>query len=85
MSNSILDLVNSQKSNQPMPQVQRVKNLMAQIKNSQNPQYALQNIISQSPELSNVYNILRMSNFTPQQFAQMLAQQKGVDLNSLIQ
>lgn len=38
-----------------------------------------------NPTVQNVLNLVRASGMTPQQYAQMLAQQKGVDLNDLIQ
>ena len=38
----------------------------------------------QNPTVQNILNIVRASGMTPQQYAQMLAQQKGVDLNDLI-
>ena len=84
MSNSIMDLVNSQQPQQNT-QIQKVKNLMAQMRNVQNPQMAFQNLLRQNPNLNNIFNTVQMSNLSPQQFAQMLAQQKGIDLNSLIQ
>lgn len=89
MSNSIVDLVNSRRSNvnnnpQTNPQIQQVKNLMYQIKNSQNPQMMLQNIIMQNPNMQGILSLMRANNASPQQIAQLLAQQKGIDLNSLI-
>ena len=70
MSNSILDLVNSQRNSQQLPQgTQMVKNLMAQMRNSQNPQAILQNIAKQNPNFNNVLNAIQMSNLSPQQFA----------------
>lgn len=57
---------------------------MQQVRFSQNPQATLQNMIMQNPNIQNIVNALRMSGSTPQQFAQMLAQQKGVDLNALL-
>ena len=84
MSNSIMDLVNSQQPQQNT-QIQKVQNLMAQMRNVQNPQMAFQNLLRQNPNLNNIFNTVQMSNLSPQQFAQMLAQQKGIDLNSLIQ
>ena len=69
---------------QTNPQIQQIKNLMYQVKNSQNPQMILQNIIMQNPNMQNVLNLMRLNNASPQQIAQLLAQQKGVDLNNLI-
>ncbi len=57
---------------------------MSQIRNNQNPQVAFQNMLRQNPNLNNIFTTIQMSNLSPQQFAQMLAQQKGIDLNSLI-
>lgn len=69
---------------QTNPQIQQIKNLMYQVKNSKNPQMILQNIIMQNPSMQNVLNLMRLNNASPQQIAQLLAQQKGVDLNNLI-
>ena len=57
---------------------------MYQIKNSQNPQMMLQNIIMQNPNMQGILSLMRANNASPQQIAQLLAQQKGIDLNSLI-
>ena len=67
------------------PQIQQIKNMMKQMQSASNPQVFLQNMIAQNPVMQQAFNAMRMSNASPQQFAQMLAQQKGVDLNALIQ
>ena len=65
--------------------MQQVKNMMRQVQNSQNPQMALANLLQQNPNLSTISTLLRTNNGSLQQVAQMLAQQKGVDLNYIIQ
>ena len=58
---------------------------MQQMRMAQNPQLFLQQMMTQNPNLQKVVNMIKMSGSTPQQFAQMLAQQQGIDLNALIQ
>ena len=53
---------------------------MNQIKVAANPQLAIQNLITSNPQL----RAMLQSGLTPQQIAQNLATQKGVDLNDLI-
>ena len=53
---------------------------MNQIKVAANPQLAIQNLITSNPQL----RAMLQSGLTPQQIAQNLAAQKGVDLNDLI-
>lgn len=62
--------------------IQQIKNLMHQVQSNPNPQVALQHLIMQNPTLQNLY---RMSGGNWKQVAQNLAQQRGVDLNALIQ
>ena len=62
-------------------QIQQIKNLMQQIKMSANPTSAIQTLIAQNPNL----RLLLNNNISLQQIAQNIAQQKGIDLNALIQ
>ena len=65
------------------PQMQQIKALMHQFRYSQDPQL-LQNIINQNPYLQNVMQMMQMNGMSMQQFATMLAQQRGIDINKLI-
>lgn len=62
-------------------QIQQIKNLMQQIKMSANPTSAIQTLIAQNPNL----RLLLNNSSSLQQIAQNMAQQKGIDLNALIQ
>ena len=94
MSNSILDLVNSQRNSIPNhnsnpfqtdPWTQQVKEIMRQIQSSPNKEAALMNLLQQNPNLQKISSLLKMGNGNLQQAAQILAQQKGKNLNDLIQ
>ena len=77
-SNPILNssLKNSSNSNTISTQtIQQLKNLM------QNPQAILQ----QNPNLQNIISIARNHGLSLQQLAQMIAQQRGYNLNEIIQ
>ena len=58
---------------------------MNQIQASKNPQLALQNMLMQNPTLNLINNLLHLNNGNLQQTAQFIAQQRNIDLNSLIQ
>lgn len=58
---------------------------MKQIQASPNPQLALQNLIMNNPNYRNIIDLMRMGGNNLQQIAQYLANQKGVNLNELIQ
>ena len=77
MQNPILTQLNNQNQNQ-LP-IQQVKNLMQQVKMAANPQQALQALIGQNPQLAAL-----LHTNSPQQVAQILAQQRGIDLDTLI-
>ena len=94
MTGSILDLIASQRnqSNQPQPQqqqlnpqIQQVKDLMRAIQANANPQVALQNFLENNPSTAFIANLLQSNGGNLQQAAQALAQQKGIDLDTLIQ
>ena len=92
MSNSILDLVNNQRNNIPSsnpfqtdPWTQQVKEMMRQVQNSPNKEAVLMNLLQQNPNLQKISSLLKMGNGNLQQAAQIIAQQKGVNLNNLIQ
>ena len=85
---SFLDQLNNQRNNvnptTQNPQLQQIKNMMKTIQCSQNPQLALQNLITQNPSMKNVINMIQSRGLNLQQVAEMMAAQKGVDLNQLI-
>lgn len=64
--------------------MQQIKNLMHQMQSMPNSSAALQNLVAQNPMLQNVLKLSRTKNVSLQQIAQMMAQQKGVDINQLI-
>ena len=75
---------------QPQPQqnqlnVQPIKNLMSQLKLSANPSMLIQSVLAQNPQLIEIVKMAQGNEASLQQVAQMMAQQRGYDLNSIIQ
>lgn len=72
-----------------MPQQQtaippQLKNLINVIKFSKNRQLALQSLMNQNPQIQQIYNLMQSSG-NPEQLFYSLAQQYGVDPNSILQ
>ena len=59
--------------------MQQIKNLMRTVQMSANPQFALQQIINQNPNLKNILNLANSNGADLQQLFYAMAQQKGVD------
>ena len=59
--------------------LQYIRQMMNMIRNSNNPQYALQQMIQSDPRMQNVMNIIRQNGGDPRTAFYNLAQQKGVD------
>ena len=72
-------ILNSQGNTQPA--ITQVKQLMAQLKGMQNPQTML---LQQYPQLQSIVSLAQSKGISLQQVAQMVAQQKGYNLNSII-
>ena len=85
ITNPILTQINNPRSNNSnsqnySQQIQQIKNLMQEIKMSSNPQLIIKNLLNQNPSLQ-----LLLKGGSLQQIAQQMAQQRGIDLNQLIQ
>lgn len=65
-------------------QVQSIKRMADMLKGKQNPQQMLQMVAQQNPQISQVLNIVNGSGMSPKQMFMNLAQQKGIDPNSII-
>lgn len=55
-----------------------------QIHTSINPQLAYQNMVNQNPDAKRVLDMVSRSNGNLQQLAAYMANQRGIDLNELI-
>ena len=80
--------------NIPMPRTQPqqnqlntqpIKNLMSQLKLSANPSMMIQSMLAQNPQLIEIVKMAQGNGVSLQQVAQIMAQQRGYDLNSIIQ
>ena len=81
-------MLGSQRNANPAPQqnlqIQQIKQLMQQVRNSPNPQAMWQNVLSQNSVGLQIMNLINMSNGNLRQVAQFMAQQQNIDLNALI-
>ena len=74
---------------QPTPQqpldisIQQTRNLMQQMKNSQNPQALLAQALESNPNTAAIANMLKGGN-NLEGIAKMIAQNKGYDINEVI-
>ena len=59
--------------------LQYIRQMMNLIRNSNNPQYALQQMIQSDPRMQNVMSIIRQNGGDPRTAFYNLAQQKGID------
>lgn len=57
---------------------------MNQVKSAANPQQMLQSIVANNPQLQTFMNLAHNNGVSLEQVARMLAQQKGVDINTII-
>lgn len=65
--------------------LQPIKNLMSQFKLAQNQQAMIQGLINQSPEIAQIFQLAKGNNVSLQQVAQVMAQQRGINLDQLVQ
>lgn len=64
--------------------MQQIKNMMHQVQNSPNREAALINMLQQNPNLQSISTLLKMGNGDLRQAAELLARQKGYNLNDII-
>lgn len=77
---------------QPYPQtpqgqlnqsIEQVKGMMQQVKNAQNPQAMLAQMLQNNPNTSMIANMLS-NNGNLEEVARQMAQARGIDINQLI-
>ena len=61
-----------------------MRNLMQQVKNAQNPQAALAQILQNNPNISAIANMLK-NNPNLETIAKQMAQASNLDINQIIQ
>jgi len=89
--NPILNQINRRNNGIPQqtfPQkqqlpIQEIKNLMQQMRTFSSQQAMMDALLQQRPEVQAIMNI-QNKGASLQQIAQIMAQQKGIDLNNLI-
>ena len=67
-----------------IPLNKNLKLLINSFKNSGNPQAFLNNYIKSNPQLQNIYNMFQNSNKSPKEFFYYIAQQKGIDPDTIL-
>lgn len=63
----------------------QIKSLVQQLKNNPNQQAFINNLFEQNPNWKNIVTLVQSKGLTLQQFAQIVANQKGIELNSFMQ
>ena len=81
--NSLYQQLNGQRnhSSTANPRVQQMINLL---KGSKNPMQALQSLATTNPQIQSVLNLVRTSKMSPKDLFFRMAQQYGVDPNTII-
>ena len=69
--------------NQMMPN-KNLQQLIANFKNSSNPRDFLRQYIQNNPQVQNIYSMLQNSNRSPKDFFYYMAEQKGVDPDTIL-
>ncbi len=78
--NSLYNSLNRTQSS-PSPQL---KNLIKSFKNSSNQEQFLRKLIQNNPNVQNIYSLIQNSNKTPKELFYLLAEQKGIDPDSIL-
>ena len=66
------------------PQIQQIKNLMNQVRAAASPQYALNQLMANNPQLKTVINLIQQNGGNAQNTFYALANQMGVDPNMIL-
>lgn len=62
-----------------------MNNLNQLLSMGQNPQQIIQNAIAQNPQLQQTFSQMQQNNMTPRDMCMQIAQQRGINLNQMIQ
>ena len=68
----------------PNNNLQQIRNMMNMMRNSNNPQALLQNMIQQNPQMRNVMNIVQQNGGDPKTAFYNLAKQKGINPDEIL-
>ena len=66
------------------PMVQNVRQMIGMINGAQNPQYILNNLMMNNPQMKQVMDIISQAGGDPQKAFYTLAEQKGVDPQEIL-
>ena len=64
--------------------IQQVKGMMQQLKNASNPQQVLMSMIQENPQFAQITQMMKSAGGL-EPLARQMAQQKGINLDNLIQ
>ena len=62
-----------------------MNNLNQLLSMGQSPQQIIQNAIAQNPQLQQTFSQMQQNNMTPRDMCMQIAQQRGINLNQMIQ
>jgi len=82
--NSLYQQLNPTVNNLSLSRNSNIQNIISLFKNSPNPQMLLNNLIKNNPQMQNLYMLIQNSNKTPKELFYTMANEKGVDPNSIL-
>lgn len=82
--NPVIGQLNQGKQNQLNPQMQQIKNLMNTVRMAKNPQFAINQLMSNNPRLQQAMLLVQTMGGNPEQAFYTYAKQMGVDPNEVL-
>jgi hypothetical protein len=70
---------------QQVKNLNQIKNMMNLLRNANNPQAMLQQMIQNNPQIKEIMNYINMNGGDPQQAFYKMAQEKGINPNEILQ
>lgn len=84
--NSLYQQLNQSPARMSSPNnISQIKNMMNMIRNAGNPKAMLNSLINSNPQMKNVMSLVQQSGGDPKAAFYKLAEQKGVDPNTILQ
>ena len=84
MKNNLYQSLNNNTGSVSSSNLNGIKQLAGLLQNSSNPQQLIFNLIQNNPQIRNIYSLLQNSNKNPKELFYLMAQQKGIDPDQVI-
>ena len=84
--NSLYQQLNPNQAGMSLPNnISQIMNMMNMVKNAGNPKAMLNSLISKNPQMKSVMDMVQQSGGDPKAAFYKMAEQKGVDPNTILQ